>query len=122
MLAGCDILLMPSQFEPCGLPQMYAQQYATIPVVHETGGLKDSVKGLWDTQRDRVNATGWLFGKFDINSMKEKLYAAMNAYHHDKPLFQQMQTNAVKSDYYWPRALDEYERHIDWTLEDPPCR
>eukprot|EP00435_Cladocopium_sp_Y103_P011193 s273_g2.t3 len=41
MMAGCDILLMPSQYEPCGLPQMYAQQYATLPVVHETGGLKE---------------------------------------------------------------------------------
>lgn len=122
MLAGCDILLMPSQFEPCGLPQMYAQQYATLPVVHETGGLKDSVRGLWDYHRDRTTATGFLFNPFESNPLKEKLWQAMHAFHHDKALFKQMQENAIRSDYYWPRALDEYEKHIDWTLEDPPCR
>ena len=58
MLAGCDFLMMPSQYEPCGLPQMYAQAYGTVPVVHETGGLKDSVSGLWDEHRDRETATG----------------------------------------------------------------
>lgn len=60
MLAGCDFLMMPSQYEPCGLPQMYAQAYGTVPVVHETGGLKDSVSGLWDEHRDRETATGSL--------------------------------------------------------------
>lgn len=121
MMAGCDIFLMPSQYEPCGLPQMYAQQYATLPVVHETGGLKDSVIGLWDnSQRDK--ATGFLFTHFEEHSLKEKLYQAISTYYHDKPLFKQMQTNAINSDYYWPRAMDEYEKHVDWTCEDPPFK
>jgi len=122
MMAGCDLILMPSQYEPCGLPQMYAQQYASLPVVHETGGLKDSVQGLWDVARDRETATGFLFSPFEENSLKERLYQAMNIFQHDKDVFRQMQTNAVRSDFYWPRALDEYEKHIDWTLEAPPCR
>lgn len=122
MMAGCDLLLMPSQYEPCGLPQMYAQQYATLPVVHETGGLKDSVKGLWDEERDRQTATGFLFSGFEVNRLKERLYQAVDVFQHKKDLFRQMQTNAIRSDFYWPQAIDEYEKHIDYTMEDPACR
>jgi starch synthase len=122
MMAGCDFLLMPSQYEPCGLPQMYAQQYATLPIVHETGGLKDSVKGLWDIDRDRGHATGFLFGGFEENALKGKMYEALNIFHHDKQLFRQMQENAIGSDFYWPQAMEEYQRHIDYTCDDPPYR
>eukprot|EP00931_Biecheleriopsis_adriatica_P037103 TRINITY_DN2129_c0_g3_i1.p1 TRINITY_DN2129_c0_g3~~TRINITY_DN2129_c0_g3_i1.p1 ORF type:complete len:1462 (-),score=350.98 TRINITY_DN2129_c0_g3_i1:235-4620(-) len=117
MMAGCDFLLMPSQYEPCGLPQMYAQAYGTIPVVHETGGLKDSVKGLWEESRDRSSATGFLFCGFDENHLKERMYQALEVYHKKKDIFKQMQVNGLKSNYYWPQAIDEYEKHIDWTLE-----
>jgi len=73
MMAGCDFLLMPSQYEPCGLPQMYAQAYGTLPIVHETGGLKDSVFGLWDESRDQDKATGFLFSGFDVNPFKTRV-------------------------------------------------
>jgi starch synthase len=122
MMAGCDLLLMPSQYEPCGLPQMYAQQYGTLPVVHETGGLKDSVNGLWDESRDRQRATGFLFSGFDANRLKERLYQALSIFHHKKDLFRQMQNNAIGSNFYWPRAVDEYEKCIDATMEAPPWR
>eukprot|EP00913_Durusdinium_trenchii_P000459 g419.t1 len=112
MMAGCDILLMPSQYEPCGLPQMYAQQYATLPVVHETGGLKDSVRGLWNEQ-EKEHATGFLFGGFDTNRLKERLYQAMDIFRHKKAVWRQMQANAIQSNYYWPQAIDEYEKNID---------
>jgi len=121
MMAGCDFLLMPSQYEPCGLPQMYAQQYGTLPIVHETGGLKDSVKGLWDEGRDRGTATGFLFCGFDENHLKERMYQALEIFHKRKDLFHDMQVNALGSDYYWPQAVDEYEKHIDWTMEAEPC-
>eukprot|EP00435_Cladocopium_sp_Y103_P010883 s273_g2.t2 len=119
MMAGCDILLMPSQYEPCGLPQMYAQQYATLPVVHETGGLKDSVRGLWSDQEKQV-ATGFLFGGFDTNRLKERLYQAMDTFRHKKALWRQMQMNAIQCNYYWPQAIDEYEKNIDEVMEDEP--
>jgi len=117
MMAGCDLLLMPSQYEPCGLPQMYAQQYATLPVVHETGGLKDSVKGLTDDVRDREVATGFLFQGFHVNQLKERLYKALEVFHKNKELFLKMQVNAINSNYYWPQAIDEYEKEIDRTME-----
>eukprot|EP00438_Fugacium_kawagutii_P018116 Skav206107 [mRNA] locus=scaffold3597:155671:156456:+ [translate_table: standard] len=56
MLAGCDFFMMPSEHEPCGLQQMYAEPYGTVPVVQDTVG-KDFVSGLWDEQRDRETAT-----------------------------------------------------------------
>jgi len=122
MMAGCDLLLMPSQFEPCGLPQMYAQMYGTLPVVHETGGLKDSVKGLWDEGRDQDTATGFLFCGFNEGGLKHELYRAMDIYHHRRPLFKKMQENAMRSSYYWPTAMDEYEKHVDWTMESWPYK
>lgn len=122
MLAGCDILLMPSQYEPCGLPQMYAQQYATLPVVHETGGLKDSVKGLWDLHRDASIATGFPFQGFSCDKFKERLYGAMHIFHYRKALWQQLQGNAIREDFYWPQAIDEYEKVIDKVMESAPCR
>ncbi|CAE8637345.1 unnamed protein product [Polarella glacialis] len=121
MLAGCDFLLMPSQYEPCGLPQMYAQAYGTIPIVHETGGLKDSVKGLWDEGRDSSIATGFLFCGFDENHLKERMYQALEVFHKRKSIFKQMQMNGMETNFYWPQAIDEYERHVDWTLEAQPC-
>merc|ERR550537_1531854 len=110
MMAGCDFFLMPSQYEPCGLPQMYAQAYGTLPIVHETGGLKDSVRGLWDEGRDRSTATGFLFCGFSENPLKERLYQALEVYHHKKDIFKQMQINALNCNYYWPQAIEEYEK------------
>lgn len=122
MMAGCDFLLMPSQYEPCGLPQMYAQAYGTLPVVHETGGLKDSVKGLWEVERDRGVATGFLFVGFHVNPLKERVWQALEIFHKQKELFGQMQLNAISQNYYWPLRTEEYEQHIDWTMEAEACR
>jgi starch synthase len=117
LYAGSDILLMPSRYEPCGLPQMYAQAYGTLPVVHETGGLKDSVVGLWDEAAFRDRATGFVFAGFDENKLRERLWQAMEVYHKKKDLLKQMQLNALKCNFYWPKAIEEYEKHIDWTME-----
>jgi starch synthase len=122
MMAGCDFFLMPSQYEPCGLPQMYAQAYGTLPIVHETGGLKDSVRGLWDEARDRDVASGFVFAGFDENHLKERMYQALDVYNHRKDIFKQMQITALKCNNYWPKAVDEYEKHIDWTLESEPIK
>lgn len=122
LMAGCDLLLMPSQYEPCGLPQMYAQQYGTIPVAHETGGLADSVHDLVDEVRDRHAATGFLFTGWDSNRLMDRLFEALDAFFNKRGLFQQMQANAIQRCYYWPKAIDEYEKQIDLTMEDSPCR
>jgi len=116
MMGGCDLFLMPSRYEPCGLPQMYAQRYGTLPVVHATGGLVDSVK---DVSCGLEVATGFHIPYMSADKMKEVLYKAMEMYLKRPGEFKQMQRNAMEEDYYWPKAMDEYERNIDWTLHDP---
>jgi len=122
MMAGCDVILMPSQYEPCGLPQMYAQMYGALPVVHETGGLKDSVRGLWNEDHDKDSATGFLFSGFSEDALRGKLHDAIWTYHHKKSLFKRMQGNAMRSNYYWPHVIDQYEQQIDFTMEKWPTR
>eukprot|EP00960_Hanusia_phi_P010242 299237-Hanusia_phi.AAC.1 len=70
IIAGADILIMPSRYEPCGLPQMYAQRYGTIPIVHATGGLKDSVQQFEWREGGETVGTGWKFGNCDANGLK----------------------------------------------------
>jgi len=117
MMAGCDLLLMPSRYEPCGLPQMYSQQYGTLPIVTATGGLVDSVK---DVSQGADVATGFHMSHLDAAKMKEVLYKAMELCLKRPEDFQRMQRTAMLSDFYWPQAMDDYERSIDATLYDPP--
>lgn len=118
MMAGLDLFLMPSRYEPCGLPQMYSQQYGTLPVVTATGGLVDSVI---DVHQGLDKATGFHIEHLNPDKMKESVYRACEMYLKHPLDFARMQRNAMQTDFYWPQAMDEYERHIDFTLFDPPC-
>lgn len=117
IMAGCDLFLMPSRYEPCGLPQMYSQQYGTLPVVTATGGLKDTVK---DVSEGVQTATGFQISQLTPDKLKEVLYRAGELYLKRPAEFRCMQRTAMLTDFGWPRAMDEYERHIDFTLYDPP--
>merc|ERR1719414_1631264 len=77
IMAGCDLFLMPSRYEPCGLPQMYSQQYGTLPIVTATGGLVDSVK---DLAEGVDKATGFFMSQCTPDKAKETLYKAMELY------------------------------------------
>merc|ERR1719379_558339 len=76
MMAGCDFFLMPSRYEPCGLPQMYSQLYGTLPIVTETGGLKDSVKSIEQAGLD--GATGFKFLPLNEERLKQELFRALH--------------------------------------------
>eukprot|EP00931_Biecheleriopsis_adriatica_P087415 TRINITY_DN61894_c0_g1_i1.p1 TRINITY_DN61894_c0_g1~~TRINITY_DN61894_c0_g1_i1.p1 ORF type:complete len:614 (-),score=135.24 TRINITY_DN61894_c0_g1_i1:46-1887(-) len=117
ILAGADIFLMPSRYEPCGIPQMCAMKYGTLPIVHATGGLKDSVKS-WYT--DESEATGFHLWPLNENSMKKVMFDALHLFFRQPDDFKRMQQRAMDQDFSWPRAIDDYERHVDWTLADPP--
>jgi starch synthase len=103
--AGSDIFLMPSRYEPCGLNQMYSLRYGTIPIVHRTGGLADSVRHF-----DPVTGqgTGCVFNDFDENGMRWALNTTL-AWYQDPGLWQRLIQNAMAQDFSWGRQTDQYE-------------
>jgi len=121
MMAGCDFLLMPSRYEPCGIPQMVALTYGTLPIVHATGGLKDSVKDARSTDPEVISvANGYYVLPLTSDKMKEVLWVALGTYHKDRPEHTRLMKNGMECNFYWPMALQEYEKHIDYTMSDPP--
>jgi starch synthase len=92
------MFLMPSRYEPCGLAQMIAMRYGCVPVVHTTGGLKDTV------QEDK---TGFLFQKAETDSMVDALQRALTVYAVPEK-WQHFQRNGMKEDFSWPRSARQY--------------
>ncbi|CAJ1404557.1 unnamed protein product [Effrenium voratum] len=118
MMAGCDFILMPSRYEPCGLPQMAACTYGALPIATCTGGLKDSVRGV---QQERP--TGFLIQPpLSESSLRQALRDAMMLYFQSPGRFQQMQRNAMAQDFRWGPAIDEYEHQMRLALVSPPQR
>eukprot|EP00929_Paragymnodinium_shiwhaense_P034200 TRINITY_DN18641_c0_g1_i1.p1 TRINITY_DN18641_c0_g1~~TRINITY_DN18641_c0_g1_i1.p1 ORF type:complete len:611 (-),score=149.70 TRINITY_DN18641_c0_g1_i1:218-2050(-) len=115
LYAGSDLLLMPSRYEPCGLPQMCAQRYATVPIVTLCGGLKDSV-----VIEPEEEATGFGILPLDINKLKEITYKALDTYYNRPEDFRGMQLRGIKTNFSWCRRIDEYEKNFDWAMHDPP--
>lgn len=121
MMAGCDFLLMPSRYEPCGIPQMVALAYGTVPIVHATGGLKDSVKDARSGDPEvRSNANGYYVCPLSADKMKETLWVALETYMKNRPEHIRLMKNGMNEDFYWSKAIEEYERHFDYTFSDPP--
>ncbi|MGE0680719.1 MAG: glycogen synthase, partial [Candidatus Binatia bacterium] len=102
--AGSDCLLMPSRFEPCGLTQMYAMRYATIPIVRATGGLKDTVTPFDPTTRQGV---GFVFTEATADVLLETVRTALSVFA-DKSTWRQLQRNAMASDFSWNRSAARY--------------
>ncbi len=105
MYAGADILLMPSRYEPCGLTQMIAMRYATIPVARATGGLVDSIID----ESSGKDATGFLFSTAEPVSFSRALQHAMDVYT-DKTRWRQLMLNALRQDFSWTRSALDYIR------------
>jgi starch synthase len=107
IMAGSDIFLMPSRFEPCGLNQMYGLAYGTPPVVRRTGGLADSVV---DTNGDTLasgKATGFVFERADEAEFLACVRRAIVTFH-DKKLWQRLQHNGMRQDFSWTPRAKEY--------------
>lgn len=103
MYAGSDLFLMPSKFEPCGLSQLIAMRYGSLPVVRATGGLDDTVSG-----EPMEKANGFKFWRYNGWDMKEALYYACNVFSNNKKGFEQMQKNAMTTDFSWKSSAKKY--------------
>ena len=104
IIGGADILLMPSRYEPCGLTQMYALKYGTIPVVRATGGLDDTVQEF-DPQSGKGN--GFKFNSYDPAAFLKAIKKALSIYF-ERALWQRIIKNAMKSDFSWRRSAEQY--------------
>nr|WQA41340.1 SS8 [Ambrosia trifida] len=119
--AGCDILLMPSRFEPCGLNQLYAMRYGTVPVVHSTGGLRDTVESFDPYAEDGSGAgTGWTFSPLSRENLVATLRIATGTYIEHKQSWKGLMQRGMARDYSWEKAAVQYERIFEWAFMDPP--
>jgi starch synthase len=103
--AGSDILLVPSRFEPCGLTQIYAMRYGTVPVVHATGGLADTVADLRD---DPDNGTGFVFKELTEDAMAGAIERASSAYRNYRK-WRPLMVRAMERDFSWGESAHQYE-------------
>jgi starch synthase len=104
--AASDMFLMPSQYEPCGLNQMYSLKYGTVPIVRKTGGLADSVQ-MWDGATQ--SGTGIVFNDFDTPAVRWAIHTALDLYK-DQTSWQRIVRNAMRQDFSWETQTAEYER------------
>ena len=104
IIAGADAMIVPSRFEPCGLVQLYALRYGTLPVVRRTGGLADTVIDI----RDKSFPTGFVFDNLTVPELAYAMQRAINAFT-DKVLWAKMQKNAMAQDFGWSRAAEGYK-------------
>ena len=105
--AGADIFLMPSRFEPCGLNQMYSQRYGTIPIVHNVGGLADTVVDATPVNLRRKLATGLIFQKEQISDLEHALDRAYLLFQ-DKKRWRELQRTAMSRDFSWQTSARQY--------------
>jgi len=112
IIAGSDVFLIPSLYEPCGLTQMYSLKYGTIPVVRATGGLKDTVI---DPEEKRGQGTGFKFDRFQATDLAEGVKRALKTF--EQPdLWQKMRQEAMDQDFSWRRSAKEYLKLFERTL------
>lgn len=102
--AGCDMFLMPSKSEPCGLSQMLALRYGTLPIVRETGGLKDSITDSGDGE-----GNGFTFKSYNAHDMLDAIRRSLGAYS-DKKYWASLVERALECDNSWGRSAREYMR------------
>ena len=103
--AGGDIFLMPSRFEPCGLSQMIAMRYGTLPIVRQTGGLMDSV---YPYNKFTGEGTGFGFRNFNAHEFLDTVRAACDLYYNDRPAFEKLQKNAMAEKFDWNASATQY--------------
>ena len=112
--AGADLFLMPSKSEPCGLSQMIAMRYGAVPIVRETGGLRDTVQA-YEAWCGAGN--GFTFAKYNAHDMLHVIYEALELYYTNREAFNQLQQRGMTADFSWNRSAREYMRIYRYAAE-----
>ncbi|MBN8207613.1 glycogen synthase GlgA [Bacillus sp. NTK071] len=105
LYAASDLFLMPSQFEPCGLSQLIALRYGSLPIVRETGGLKDTVIPF---NKYTGEGHGFSFANYNAHEMLDTIKLALNLYHHDEKTWHKLVARAMQLDYSWESSSEKY--------------
>lgn len=114
-IAGGDFLLMPSRFEPCGLSQMYAMMYGTLPIVRSTGGLIDSVPV---SSENWIEGCGFSFASLESSEFLKVILEALDIYNQNPEAFEQMRIRAMSLDFTWESSAKHYESIYQWASEN----
>ncbi len=121
LVAGCDVMLVPSRFEPCGLTQLYALRYGTLPLVRRTGGLADTVVHAGDDALQHDRATGFSFDAATPAALEGAVDRALQV--HSQPvLWRQVMRRAMAQDFSWGGAALAYTRLYEDVIEQPRRR
>ena len=112
--AGCDAFLMPSLFEPCGLSQLMSLRYGTLPIVRETGGLKDTVEPY---NQYTGSGTGFFFTNYNAHDMLHVIRYAKDVYHYNRKAWDSLVQQAMARDYSWNNSARAYEALYDDVLK-----
>ena len=107
LYAAADAMLMPSSFEPCGLTQLISMRYGTLPVVRETGGLRDTVEPYNQFEQ---TGTGFSFSNYNADEMLDSIFYAEQVYYDNRPAWDQMVQRAMEKDYSWAASAKQYEQ------------
>ena len=109
-MAGADILLVPSRFEPCGLTQLYALRYGTLPLVRRVGGLADTVVDVNDENLAADRATGFVFDDAARHALGARIHDACEFYRHGGAAWTKVQQRAMRQDFSWDDSAAHYEQ------------
>ncbi len=107
--AGSDMFLMPSKAEPCGLSQMIACRYGTVPIVRETGGLRDSIHDCGGGE-----GNGFTFGRYDATDMANAVYRAIDLYHGHVDEWDLLRKYIMTIDFSWAKSAEKYDEMYSW--------
>ena len=114
--AGADMFLMPSRYEPCGLNQLYSLKYGTVPVVHATGGLADTIVDAGPEQMANHTANGFSFVHYDARAMEEALRRACDMYRSQPEAWKQLVETGMRQDWSWSASARRYVSVYQETL------
>jgi starch synthase len=104
--AASDMFLMPSRFEPCGLGQMIALKYGTVPIVRHTGGLADTIT---DYTKDHVKGNGFSFVEYTEDALEDAIRRALKVYNEDKEAWKKLQIRGMSQSFSWHDSAKKYE-------------